>query len=143
MLSITWILKGCLKFDDVPPNKIPLKSSSFALETDFIILASLNVTYTVDTTRIKPFSTYVCTEKLFDSPQFVYNNIFLKKYFYWRYFCQVFVKLTSINAFEPLETLLDLFSSATFSSEALQFTLKKQERLSWPQNRQFALGRCF
>ena len=34
---------------------------------------------TVDTTKIKPFSTYVCTEWFFDSPQFVYNKIFLKK----------------------------------------------------------------
>ena len=34
---------------------------------------------TVDTTKIKPFSTYVCTERFFDSPQFVYNKIFLKK----------------------------------------------------------------
>ena len=34
---------------------------------------------TVDTTKIKPFSTYVCTERFLDSPQFVYNKIFLKK----------------------------------------------------------------
>ena len=34
--------------------------------------------YTVDTTRINPFSTYVCTERIFDSPQFVRNKIFLK-----------------------------------------------------------------
>jgi len=32
-----------------------------------------------NTTRIKPFSTYVGTEGNFDSPQFVYNKIFLKK----------------------------------------------------------------
>ena len=34
---------------------------------------------TVDTTRIKPFSTYVCTDRIFDSPPFMYNKIFLKK----------------------------------------------------------------
>ena len=34
---------------------------------------------TVDTTRIKPFITYVCTERIFDSPTFMYNKILLKK----------------------------------------------------------------
>ena len=28
-----------------------------------------NAKVTVDTTRIKPFSTYVCTGRMFDSPQ--------------------------------------------------------------------------
>ena len=36
--------------------------------------------YTVDTTRIKPFSTHVCTERIFfDSQTFMCNKIFLKK----------------------------------------------------------------
>ena len=34
---------------------------------------------TVDTTRIKPFSTYVYTEWIFDSPPFMYSKIFLKE----------------------------------------------------------------
>ena len=34
---------------------------------------------TVDTKRIKPFSTYLYTELFFDSPQFVYNKSFLKQ----------------------------------------------------------------
>ena len=38
-----------------------------------------NAKVTVDTTRIKPFSTYVCTGRIFDSPQYMFNKIFLKK----------------------------------------------------------------
>ena len=62
---------------------------------DLILLASLWIHYcefycrckyaspcTVDTTRIKPFSTYVCTERIFDSPPFKHvqerRNIFEK-----------------------------------------------------------------
>ena len=35
--------------------------------------------HTVDTTRIKPFCTYVCTEHISNSPPFMWNNFFLKK----------------------------------------------------------------
>ena len=34
--------------------------------------------FVVDTTRINPFSTYVFTERIFGSPQFECNKIFLK-----------------------------------------------------------------
>ena len=33
----------------------------------------------VETTRIKPFSSYICTERIFDRPPFMYNKVFLSK----------------------------------------------------------------
>ena len=47
----------------------------------FPILASIGfaIVYTVDTTIIKPFGTYVCTERIFDSPPFMCNNFFFEK----------------------------------------------------------------
>ena len=38
--------------------------------------------HTVETTRIKPFSTYVCTEQTFDSPPFMCKIMFLKNLLY-------------------------------------------------------------
>ena len=43
-------------------------------------LLKISQHHTVDTTRIKPLSTYVCTERIFDSPPpFMCNRIFVKQ----------------------------------------------------------------
>ena len=42
-------------------------------------LGKILPSYTVDTKRINHFSTYVCTECIFDIPQLVHNKIFLIK----------------------------------------------------------------
>ena len=60
--------------------------SSVNLEVKESIFSPIILEVTVDTTRIKPFSIHLCTERLFDSLQFVYNkkifraaDIFLRK----------------------------------------------------------------
>ena len=56
------------------------ENRSYKIDT-FLLLSRSPTIIKYKFTRINPFSTYVCTECIFDIPQFVRNKIFLKKLF--------------------------------------------------------------
>ena len=59
--------------------KIPLKSSSFACETYSNFFAFFSVICCPFSSFVIRWLTYGCNERIFDSPPFIYNKIFLKK----------------------------------------------------------------
>ena len=60
------------------PTYLPYLSCSLVSRINRIVLHVIFNAFTVDTTRIKPFSKYVCNEQIFDSSPFIKKNIFLK-----------------------------------------------------------------
>ena len=90
-----WFLKMISEMKRIMLKEKFLDDFESKISRETCIELTKNWIFTVDTTRINPFRKYVCTDRIFNTPQFVCNKIF-----FWKCIAYIFTILLTSFAFK-------------------------------------------